>query len=595
MHNSWKALWKVACRKQRQRGAILVTCLLFISLLTMMGITAMLTSSTNIAISRNYNNNRAAFYAAESGIEQAMDRIIGVFEDLGIYGNSTDDPNANALGVFVMSDFNGYEVTYAIENTLDRFLYTTHIGTSSTFHWAYSYKCTSEARFLAGKTRGEIVEHIRILETPLVQYYIFYGGSGNEADLEWLPGPNMNSWGRVHANGDVYLWCNNTLTFRNYTNSSEYTPHSLTASGSIFRRRKDSTSSMGGTVKIRINNQHTIPGIAEDYKELPAEGITVDNWASMREEFNGFLTIGVNAYSGTTKKSIQRGEFYELEAANPRRTTIEGIQIIKDDSGVVQVFCSRPTYQEVTAALMTDQPTAVIPSDSLEKNDQREGKPVNFITIDINLLQDWYVNTYLADQGLSLAGDGILIYASQTPTSGYSAGSTVQAIKLAKSASPRLLDETTFVTDNPVYIEGDFNTLNKRGCCIISDAMSILSNAWSSAQASAPGSYNNASQTSINAAFITGNVPTPAGGGDYSGGLENFPRFLENWSGVQCIINGCFINLWSSQQATGKWEDAQYSPPIRSWGWDTAFEDYNFWPPLVPSIFSVQRVAWKGF
>src|SRR5438477_4381098 len=49
-----------------------------------------------------------------------------------------------------------------------------------------------------------------------------------------------------------------------------------------------------------------------------------------------------------------------------------------------------------------------------------------------------------------------------------------------------------------------------------------------------------ASNTTVNAAIISGIVPTAAAGGDgsYSGGAENFPRFLENWSNATLIYYG---------------------------------------------------------
>ena len=56
------------------------------------------------------------------------------------------------------------------------------------------------------------------------------------------------------------------------------------------------------------------------------------------------------------------------------------------------------------------------------------------------------------------------------------------------------------------------------------------------------GNLPGAVETSYNIAFVTGNVPTPEGGGTYSGGFENLPRFHENWSGKKAKIRGSFIN-----------------------------------------------------
>ena len=43
------------------------------------------------------------------------------------------------------------------------------------------------------------------------------------------------------------------------------------------------------------------------------------------------------------------------------------------------------------------------------------------------------------------------------------------------------------------------------------------------------------------------------GDGSYSGGAENFPRFLENWSGKTLTYYGSMVELYQSQQAIGKW------------------------------------------
>src|SRR5207249_4570218 len=77
-----------------------------------------------------------------------------------------------------------------------------------------------------------------------------------------------------------------------------------------------------------------------------------------------------------------------------------------------------------------------------------------------------------------------------------------------------------------------------------------------------------AGNTTVNAAIISGIVPTAAAGGDgsYSDGAENFPRFLENWSNATLTYYGSMVELYQSAQSTGEWGKANvYSPPR---GWD---------------------------
>ena len=95
-------------------------------------------------------------------------------------------------------------------------------------------------------------------------------------------------------------------------------------------------------------------------------------------------------------------------------------------------------------------------------------------------------------------------------------------------------------------------------------------------------------------AMITGNVPTPDGGGNYSGGLENLPRFHERWSGVDCNINGAFINLFQSRQATERWgKSGVYNPPVRAWGYDQGLLDASVLRDLFPQAVSIDRLVWE--
>jgi hypothetical protein len=143
----------------------------------------------------------------------------------------------------------------------------------------------------------------------------------------------------------------------------------------------------------------------------------------------------------------------------------------------------------------------------------------------------------------------------------------------------------TIVSENPVYIQGDFNTgatgtfgigvpanptatppSNAGGAtsgassiisgytwkpaAIVADAITLLSNNWSDAQ-SATQPRPGATHTTVNAALVSGNVPS--NGTNYSGGGENFVRLLENWSSARFTYYGSLVQLWKSQQATGPW------------------------------------------
>jgi hypothetical protein len=181
------------------------------------------------------------------------------------------------------------------------------------------------------------------------------------------------------------------------------------------------------------------------------------------------------------------------------------------------------------------------------------------------------------------------------------------------------------VSNNPVYIQGDFNTggtgsavpsndpanhnadgtyvdpanppasqvagYTRAPCSILADAVNLLSNSWNDANA---GTVPAASHTTFNTAIISGIVPTSPVGGDgaYSGGAENFPRFLENWTNQTLSYYGSMVELYKSQQSTGEWGKANvYVPPTREWYFDSNFKVKP--PPGSIMIYSYIKGKWS--
>ena len=51
------------------------------------------------------------------------------------------------------------------------------------------------------------------------------------------------------------------------------------------------------------------------------------------------------------------------------------------------------------------------------------------------------------------------------------------------------------------------------------------------------------------------------------------------------------ISSWTNSYATGLVSDAQYSPPIRNYGYDTRFNDVTQLPPFTPVSTTVVDVV----
>lgn len=170
-------------------------------------------------------------------------------------------------------------------------------------------------------------------------------------------------------------------------------------------------------------------------------------------------------------------------------------------------------------------------------------------------------------------------------------------------------DTTSFTvaTNVPSYIQGSFNEMHAdatgkkpgdvgydvntdpwRPASIISDATTVLSNAWKDGD-NGSGNGKNAASTTVNAVIATGIVASNAS--QYSGGLENFVRLLEKWNNTACnsvtpggkctlAIKGSMVQLWQSRYGTSSWSDtssgsrADYNAPsLRDWSYDLALQD----------------------
>jgi hypothetical protein len=113
--------------------------------------------------------------------------------------------------------------------------------------------------------------------------------------------------------------------------------------------------------------------------------------------------------------------------------------------------------------------------------------------------------------------------------------------------------------------------------------------------------------TSVRAAILAGTTTSVTNGspgrnidGDrISGGVINFPRFLELWNlnGTTTPWNyaGSFVPLFRSTQAVSQWENDTsviYMPPRRNWSFDITFRNPSQIPPGTPFF---QYVAATGF
>lgn len=109
----------------------------------------------------------------------------------------------------------------------------------------YKYVANATSEIHAGDIETSLGTEFQVNYIPLFQFLAFY-----EGDLEINPGPSMTLNGPIHTNGSLYMNSNNTLAIED--SPPLITTVSVTATGSVFRGRKDDQNSpkCGGTVRI---------------------------------------------------------------------------------------------------------------------------------------------------------------------------------------------------------------------------------------------------------------------------------------------------------------------------------------------------------
>ena len=248
--------------------------------------------------------------------------------------------------------------------------------------------------------------------------------------------------------------------------------------------------------------------------------------------------------------------------------------------------------------------------------DQREQKTVRVSNFDIGA----------ALTSLNGVGNfnGLIYFEDVTPTT---LGTPLNAVRL-KNGGVLPTNGLTVASPSGVYIQGDYNTgatspataatvpsnignlLNdqtptlgaytRKPAAVIGDAVMFLSNGWSDANANLAIGSRPAVNTTYNTAVMAGFMPggyIPGGAATqygYSGGINNYPRFLESWSGKYATYFGSMVELFTSANFTGAWQlGAVYAPPTRCFNFDANFDTTP--PPGSLDAVSVTRGTWARY
>jgi hypothetical protein len=532
------------------RGVVLIVVLLIIAILSLIGIAANRNAVTDTAISANHVSSLRSFYVAEAGVEYGFNRLRYLLP-------TTPTISAPTIAGFTFPTFSVAPQGASVRSVLT--------GTfSGLTAFVRTYKITSEARENTSNATSTVAALVEDQLIPVFQFGIFY-----QNDLEMLPGANMTfTGGRIHTNSDLYLNPDGSATL-----SIDST---ITSANNIYHKRKD---------RVDIQRPVQIKDAGGIYRSMTIDSDTA-NWASVsqstwggtvKSKDNGVTGLNLPEPTGTLDILGQGdGSMYQKSGLR----ILNGVANDKNGN-VVDIRYFDPNYKNPNNSLKIDPGgDATHNVNPLAANtfyDQREQKNITVVELDVAKLQA-SPNAMTALNNPPAGEDPHVMYVS----------SNNQSVRLVNGAT--LPDGGLTVASNkPLYIKGDYNVANKPAS-VFGDAVTVLSTAWNDSNSALALSSRTASNTTVNAAVMTGNRNTA--GSQYSGGVENLMRFLENWTGRTLTYAGSLVCLWESQYATGNWVYGApvYTAPSRNWSYGI---DMNHLPPGTPCVRDIKRLMWR--
>ena len=529
-----------------------------------------------------------------------------------------------------------------------------------------TYTVHAFSRNASGNKIGAVAQSkIRARQVPLFQFAAFY-----DKDLEFDPGQNMVMSGPIHTNKDIYLSPVQDLLLNGQ----------LTIAGDFYRGSKYFGNCPSGSIsKVHIN-QNLLVSLAEP--------LNLDAYKSSTEFLDNFVTMqNIAGYgcSGGGVTSLADQDFAEwndnvrqdISPVSPPPTTYNAVGagnrlwdladvriVLKlnavGDPQEIEVQDVNQVRLEIETNNIISNCGSVLDYTSPTADDhfwdQMRQVGVVMLEVDVEGLL-----TCLDSQGIVSYGDstndGHILFFTFAQDSVDTSCATKPCynnygIRYKNGANLIDLDTNlngvTLATDQPVYLQGDFNEENAAGdklpVSLYGDSLSLLSNNWGDAyddntrtqqgifESNFDGSGNftggsyatlrdeiaeqmlmhrQATDTTYNTALVfgtttTGGVEGPAGQGLGSltnpstprGGIVNYGRLFEKWGTNLLKIKGSFISLeqqWRAESknhkgdSVGVFPNYHYTVPRRDFSFDTMFNNPNTQPPGALSFVYLKQ------
>ena len=557
-------------------------------------------------------------FSDESGNADHTSLILGD----GTYGNNFPPPVYQALG-WQYQGLNGYVITGIVSST------------AAPLNQAYNVPTTVKEQFL-------------LTSIPLCQFAIFYN-----MDMEICPGGSMTVNGPTYVNGTIYADPSQTLTFGGtvqttasqvmYTNSPG-DPQSHVQNPSVVYSVTNSPATnqptltlpvgtnsfeMTGTNNVITNSAASVSAILD----LPPAGVDPGSQLGQEYLYNQANMVVSNSSDGTISAYFQNSNNvnrltpipYDAQTVTANTVTNGYTTNYQTNITSTPIYSGSGRHKKLVGysyqTNVTAQ-TAPVTGTAYSTNfyysfatnttfyDYREGKTVQAVQLNVGALNSWLTSTNGGGYNSQLYTDtGHYIDSVYVYNNAPSDNSDLPSVRVA-NGSVLPTQGLTVATPDPLYVLGNYNatgsalntsdTSSSAPAALMGDAITVLSTTWNDSYNSRTSlNSRNAGSTTVNAATMEGIVPSVTVNGvkHYSGGVENFLRLLENWSGDTLTYNGSIVVMFDSRYATNYWQNpgAYYDVPTRNWGFDVNFaQGQDKLPPMFPQVKVMIRQQWSA-
>lgn len=594
----------------REAGYALVMTMLFGGLAMVALSGAMEWSSTNSRLTARHNQYQETLLAAEAATEKVLSRMIvdfkrgdeaRVYNNLEVYRGMAPNASENtAWAAYLFGDVNGTPNRLTVENTQAWGFTPLQSQYQGLYGLAASYRvlCNARKAEALNDITVAVEQNVQVATIPVFQFAIFYG-----LNMEISCGQPFNVTGRVHSNRDLYVCPDNVLTFWSDVTSVGNIKWGRAPgdnrgapNGSVTYKGQHDSGVASLNLPIGTNNT---PEAVRAILEPPPLGEDPNSLMGKQRFYNKadlILTVSDTVITNITGITSNRvGGVWQFTTNYSYATNI----ILSGKTGPLSPGGAATVGQSVLQTFVKVAPHGAATNSFY---DSREGKRVLPIDIDVGRMR---TNTALTS---ALGREVTIMYVEDKRLKSVNPSAQLGAVRMVngKTLPTRGL---TVATDKPLYVWGHYNAPNSSNvgstntvgtapASLMGDAITVLSTAWKDSQSTASLSTRAAEHTTVNAAFLAGIVETLTYN-SYSGGVENFPRFLEDWSpssgGKRTFTyNGSMVVLFPSQYATARWGMSNvYDPPARNWAFDLNFMDAKKLPPGTPSVSTLIRGSWK--